>query len=179
MVKVTMEQRKAAIAEKAKADKAAKYKAFADASKECEAILNHPATMADTQAYIEMQKKIEKESARAEEFELFKLRLQSGVYPYAEWETEEGNYVGACCVEKWPFSVLPFFSDLQCCKPEYVCHMKPCCSCKCNCCKDCCKCEGPSCYKPYGCEACGLHVHCAKYPMCLSVSAASQHFRSP
>ena len=52
MVKVTMAQKKAAIAEKAKAEKEAKYKAFADACKECEAILNHPATMADTLAYI-------------------------------------------------------------------------------------------------------------------------------
>jgi hypothetical protein len=177
MVKVTMEQRKAAIAEKAKADKAAKYKAFADASKECEALLNHPATMADTLAYMELQKKIEKESARAEEFELLKLRLLQGVYPYAEWETEEGNYVGACCVDKWPFSVLPFVSDLECCKPGYVCHIKPCCKCNCNCCKDCCK--PTDCYKPYGIEIGCLHVHCAKYPSCLSVSAASQHFRSP
>jgi hypothetical protein len=51
MVKVTMEQKKAAIAEKAKADKAAKYKAFADASKECEAILNHPATGGHSSVY--------------------------------------------------------------------------------------------------------------------------------
>ena len=175
MVKVTMAQKKAAIAEKAKADKEAKYKAFADACKECEAILNHPATMADTLAYIELKKKIEKESARAEEMELLKLMMKQGFYPYAEWENDEGNYVACCCVDKCPFSVLP--CTKACCKPNWVCHYKPLCSCKCNCCKcNCCESND----KPYGFEIIGcFHCYCAKWPVCLSVSAASPHFSSP
>jgi hypothetical protein len=186
--KVTMAQKKAAIAEKAAADKAAKNKAFADACKECEAVIGHPPTMADTQAYIEMQKKIEKESASAEKTELLKLTLKSGFFPYAEWEDEQGNYVACCCDSTYGFSILPCFNMLPCCKPQFVCHMKPCCSCKCFCLDACCKdcmclncCSLDCCKsKPFGIEICGwLHIHVAKWPVCLSVSAASQHFSSP